>query len=47
MKHLAFAVTLVVTAGIAPACAAEGTPLAIVVHGGAGRDQSVGHHAGT
>src|SRR5262245_42054562 len=36
MKHLAFAVTLALAAGIAPVCAAEGEPLAIVVHGGAG-----------
>jgi beta-aspartyl-peptidase (threonine type) len=36
MKHLAFAVTLLVAAGIAPAGATDGTPLAIVIHGGAG-----------
>ena len=37
MKHLAFAVAIVLAGGgVAPVCAAEGPPLAIVVHGGAG-----------
>jgi L-asparaginase / beta-aspartyl-peptidase len=36
MKHLAFAVTLAIAAAVAPICAADGEPLAIVVHGGAG-----------
>lgn len=36
MKHLACAVTLAVAAGVTPVRAAEGVPLAIVIHGGAG-----------
>lgn len=36
MKHLAFAVTLAIAAGLASAYAADGEPLAIVIHGGAG-----------
>jgi L-asparaginase / beta-aspartyl-peptidase len=37
MKHLAFAAALfVAAAGVAPVCAADEPPLAIVIHGGAG-----------
>lgn len=38
MKHLALAVTLALSAGggVAPVCAADAAPIAIVIHGGAG-----------
>jgi beta-aspartyl-peptidase (threonine type) len=36
MKHLALAAALAIAAGVAPVCAADGAPLAIIVHGGAG-----------
>jgi beta-aspartyl-peptidase (threonine type) len=36
MKHLALAAALALVGGVSPVCAADGPPLAIVIHGGAG-----------